>query len=325
MAYPLQHPGTKLHTALLIYSPVQGIGKGLITETLKLLYGMHTNDSFSNAGTIGDRQLQSSFNGWVARRQLIICDEISVPYKEREVVGERLKSLITEHSVTVNEKYKREVDFPNFANFIITTNSPAAVKIEDGDRRYFVISSSAPQLDPAFARQFIGWRNSQPDPEDDNPPTPGLNALMDYFLTYDTTGFDPYAPAPITLGKAEVIENSSAPHESWLRDLRTQLDHYPDLVTIQELYDEYRGGQDAYVSIAAFSSAMTREGFTQASKNAIPIRGGDRSARLRILKNHDVYKSMTDANKGRAYDAQRSPRGTPVHTSFSTLDMGIMP
>jgi hypothetical protein len=318
MAYPFQHPGTKLHTAILMYSSVQGVGKGLITETLKLLYGRHPDDSYSNAGTIGNMQLHSSFNAWIARRQLIVCDEISVQHKDREVIAERLKSFITEHNVTVNQKYAREISLPNYANFIITSNSPAAVKIEDYDRRYFVIGSSAGKIDPLLATSFLHWRDANPDPEDENAPTPGLNALMHHFLTYDTTGFNPYAAAPHTASKSEVVENGSSIQDGWLRNFKSNMESYPDLVTVQELYDVFeKEHPNSLVGISSFSTAMTRQGFIQASSEAISIGDGKR-VRLRILKNHEQYKGISDADKGKAYKIQRMSY-KPV--SFATLDM----
>ena len=46
LAYPLQHPGTKLHTAVVMWSPIEGVGKSMFGYTMKRIYG----DNFVEIG-----------------------------------------------------------------------------------------------------------------------------------------------------------------------------------------------------------------------------------------------------------------------------------
>ena len=321
MAYPFQHPGVKLHTAMLLYSPIQGVGKGLLTETLKALYGRHTTDDFSNAHTINNSQLKSTYNPWIARKQLVICDEILVPTSEREVVGERLKSLITEHDVTVNQKYAREITLPNHANFIITSNSPAAVKIEDGDRRYFVVSCSSERISFEQRRAFLQWRDRElNDMNAYQGLLPGLNTLMHHMLTFPLGNFDPFAPAPMTEGKSEVIANTAAPHEIWIRDLLQDLSGHPDLIRTDDLYKSYQQqNHDRETTKQTFAMTLTKLGVLPASKNALTLSCGRH--RLRILRNTERYQHMPDSLLAQAYE-QQHPHQAGV--GWNDIDLSVL-
>lgn len=57
-AYPIQHPGEKLTTAVVLWSAKQGVGKSMIGETIGKLYGSHFR-------TISAAELHGQFNGWM--------------------------------------------------------------------------------------------------------------------------------------------------------------------------------------------------------------------------------------------------------------------
>ena len=73
LAYPLQHPGTKMLSAVAVQSTGQGLGKTLVGETIGLLYGEH------NTTTIGSADLTGNFNDWALDKQFVVgrrnCDE----------------------------------------------------------------------------------------------------------------------------------------------------------------------------------------------------------------------------------------------------------
>jgi putative DNA primase/helicase len=77
--------------------------------------------------------------------------------------------------------------------------------LDNTDRRYLVIFT--PQaLDAAFYKALGVWRSSG-----------GLEAWYHYLLHYELDGFDPYAPAPATEAKQDLIElNRKTPERFWL-------------------------------------------------------------------------------------------------------------
>lgn len=56
-ACPIQQPGIKLNTAMVIWSVRQGVGKSLLAETVGRLYAKHFK-------TISAMELHSQYNGW---------------------------------------------------------------------------------------------------------------------------------------------------------------------------------------------------------------------------------------------------------------------
>jgi hypothetical protein len=57
---------------------------------------------------------------------------------------ERVKSLITDPNITINEKYiPQKANYPNPLNLIMSTNQKQSVRIQKGDRRYFCLDTSS--------------------------------------------------------------------------------------------------------------------------------------------------------------------------------------
>lgn len=223
-AAPFQRLGIKLHTAVLLHGG-QGIGKSLLTETLQALYGP------GNSATISKHQLESRFTIWAEAKQFIVCDEIVVQPKEKPVIAEKLKSLITGHTISLEGKHVNASDAPNCFNMIFTSNSGNALPIEEDDRRFFVIDSEAQPIPEDLRRQFIQWRCAEITVEEaayadywGEEVAPGLQALLAHLMSLDMNGFDPYGSAPRTAAREAMIEADSSSCEAWLREVKEDPD-----------------------------------------------------------------------------------------------------
>jgi hypothetical protein len=68
IAYPIQHPGAKMKTTLVVHGP-QGTGKNLFFEALMSIYGEY--------GDVLDQSaLEDKFNDWASRKLFMIADEV---------------------------------------------------------------------------------------------------------------------------------------------------------------------------------------------------------------------------------------------------------
>src|SRR5262249_14129309 len=85
-AYPLQNPGMKMATAVIIHGAKQGTGKTTLAETLCRIYG-------TNAARITESQLTSDFNDWARDKQFVAADEVTGG--DKRAVADRLKLMIT--------------------------------------------------------------------------------------------------------------------------------------------------------------------------------------------------------------------------------------
>ena len=183
LAYPLQHPGAKLHHAVFIHSPAQGVGKTTIGLVMGAIYGL----SFR---LLGDQQITGRFNEWIPGTGFALVDDLS-PIDPRVMRG-HLKRLITAPRVPVERKYHDTYEAENRVNFLFTANIPNAIPLDAAwNRRYFVVE--APNRErPGSWISRIYTQGGVVDPM--------LAAAVRYRLQHqvDLAGFTPWAAAPQT-------------------------------------------------------------------------------------------------------------------------------
>lgn len=124
-------PHVRMTYGMLLISATQGVGKSTLGAILRTMLGWR-NVSFPNESAIVD----SSFNGWMARKRLVFLQEFYSGRSRRTY--DKLKTLITDETVHVNEKNVPEYDMENWAHFIACSNSEAALHLDDEDRRWLV-------------------------------------------------------------------------------------------------------------------------------------------------------------------------------------------
>ena len=277
-AYPLQHPGKKLNTAVVIWSVIQGVGKSLLAETVGRLYGTHCK-------TISAQELHNQFNGWANQSLFIIGEENSG--NDRRADANKLKQMITGGTLFVNEKFRPAVECKNQMNFIFTSNHPDAFHLETTDRRFFVLSVDKSPLSAEFYDKFVAWRNSES----------GLAALMHHLLNVDLTGFDPHGHAPVTRAKTEMVEHSKTELERWLNDALT--DEYIDgtigreIVTLDELVSLYhRDTASSRTTTTAMSKALRR--IVRYEQSRISARGG--RPNVVTIRRHEFWATQDRAD-----------------------------
>lgn len=290
-AYPIQHPGEKMNTAVVFWSSQQGVGKTLIGETIGLIYGEHFK-------TISATELHGSFNGWARDCQFVLGEENSSA--DHRADSNKLKHLITGSTVFVNEKYQPAMMMDNCVNFIFTSNHPDAFHLEAHDRRFFVWSITAPKMSDEFYKSFVQWRDNG-----------GAAVLMHYFLQLDLAGFNPKASAPLTESKQEMIEISRSEIERWIHET---LDDDANIIgvfgrevaTMDEVICAYhREHPHSRCNTTAMSRALRRK-HQHATCRAMTHRG---RKSLLSLTNHDEWK----ARDGRAWAEEYKK---PMHMSL---------
>lgn len=228
IAYPIQHPGAKLSTAVVIWSAAQGVGKSLLGETVSHLYGEHGRKITSN-------ELHDKFNSWADRTLFVLGEENAG--LDRRADADRLKDLITGGTMHVERKYVERVQQRNMMNFMFTSNHPDAFHLEINDRRFGVFAIDGKPREPQFYGRIVAWRDS----------VLGAAALMHHLLHVDLTGFDPKGHAPATKAKLEMIEQSKTETERFVTDILSD-----------QFIDKHLGAE--IISIGALVDLFKREG-----------------------------------------------------------------
>ena len=95
LAYPIQHPGAKMKTAVVVHGP-QGTGKNLIFEVVMEIYGCYGR-------IIGQDAIEDKFNDWASKKLFLIADEV-VARSDLYHVKNKLKSFITGDWIRINPK-----------------------------------------------------------------------------------------------------------------------------------------------------------------------------------------------------------------------------
>ncbi|MCV2881705.1 primase-helicase family protein [Actibacterium sp. XHP0104] len=131
MATHIARPDIRMSWGVLLISEAQGVGKSTLTDKiLTPLTGCH-NTAFPS-----DADLRSDFNGWAARKRLAVLAEI---YQGGGWdFYNRMKSVITDDRISVNEKYEKPREYDNWLHVIGQSNRPDAIKVDGADRRWFL-------------------------------------------------------------------------------------------------------------------------------------------------------------------------------------------
>ncbi len=114
----------------------QGTGKGiLLHHILKPLFGP------TQAVQIEDEQLRDSFNRWLENKMIIAFNEVAYDNSTRNSVNSKVKAIITDPELQINEKNVKAYFVQNYANCLFYSNESIPVLIETGDRRFNVVKT----------------------------------------------------------------------------------------------------------------------------------------------------------------------------------------
>lgn len=222
LAYPLQHPGAKMQTALLMFGEKQGTGKSLFfQDVIAPIYGVY--------GTVASQhQLESTFTAWRSRKLFVLFEEV-LSRDDRFSHNGTLKYMITGRTMSINEKNLPLRDEQNHMNSAFLSNEPQPIPIELEDRRFMVIE--------ARAKQSEAFYQAVKDAIDAG----GIEAFYHFLLNFPLDGFNEHTKPPMTLAKERVIEFGLS---GWMSFHRAWKDGYLDApycsCLTEDLYNIYK-------------------------------------------------------------------------------------
>lgn len=187
VAYPIQHPGAKLKSTLVIHGK-QGTGKNLFFEALMVIYGHYGR-------VIDQSAIEDRFNDWASRKLFLIADEV-VARADLYHVKNKLKAFITGEWIRINPKNMAAYDERNHVNMVFLSNEAMPVVLEEDDRRHGVIWTPEKLGPEVYAGVLHEIANG------------GIAALHHHLLGLDLGDFGPGSVPPFTDAKAELINLS---------------------------------------------------------------------------------------------------------------------
>ncbi|MBU6429014.1 MAG: hypothetical protein KGR26_08390, partial [Cyanobacteria bacterium REEB65] len=268
LAYPLQHMGAKMHTALVVHGG-QGTGKGLLfTELMGRIY---TRYSFIG----GQMELESRYTGWLSGKLYIVFNEVSGTAGERRAIKNRLKSLITDPVAIIEEKFKPVRNEENHANLVFLSNEWQPVELESDDRRHTVIRvdlSAQDGYDAAYYEALVHEIQ-----------TGGAEAFLEYLRTLDLGSFGVATKPYVTEAQRDLIALSRPSAEAFLEQWLAGETAFPvGACKSESLWQAYR----LWCQSEGTRLPAKRQEFLSRAKHRIPCRyadleGTDRT-RLRV-------------------------------------------
>lgn len=187
LAYPIQHPGAKMKSTLVIHGP-QGTGKNMFFEAIMMIYGRYGR-------VIDQSAIEDKFNDWASRRLFLIADEV-VARSDLYHIKNKLKAFITGEWIRINPKNMAAYEERNHVNMVFLSNEAMPVVLEEDDRRHAVIWTPE-----KLSRDFYAGVQREIE-------SGGVAALHDYLLHLDLGDFNNATLPPMTDAKRELIDLS---------------------------------------------------------------------------------------------------------------------
>ncbi len=202
--------GTRMAYGLLMMSEKQGTGKTTLGESiLAELVGQH-NTSFPSERAIAD----SDFNGWAVNKRLIVVNEIYHGHSWKAY--NTLKSYVTDRHIEANIKFMATYTLPNWTHYYLCSNSKAALKIDNDDRRWLVPKITEEPRGLDYFKSFYGWLRAS-----------GLAHIAWWANTFERRGEGKYIHAgeiaPMTADKRRLIAESEGDELRLLNDFAAAL------------------------------------------------------------------------------------------------------
>lgn len=276
-AYPLQYPGVKLFSDVLIYGRKHGTGKSLIGYTLGRIYG-------KNFTEIRQKNLHENHNEWAENKQFVMGDDITGSNRRED--NDLLKNLVTQREIRLNPKYIPSYTVPDVINYFFTANNPDTFFMDDDDRRHFIHEVKVGPLPEEFYVEYDLWLDSG-----------GASALFHYLLQLDTSDFNPAARAFETQAKKRMISDTQSDLGAWVRRLIEDPDSVlrvgnvklkKDLYSNRELLELYDPERRTGTTANGLGRELRRAGIDMVNEGKT-VRLPDGSERLYAVRNAERW------------------------------------
>lgn len=189
LAFPLQHMGAKLDTAILFHSTMEGSGKSLLfSDIMGELYGEY-------GATVGQDQLEGSFNAWRSGKLWAVFEEVVSRDQRYNQVG-KIKHMITGKTVRMESKFINGWEETNHMNAAFLSNEIMPWPISEDDRRMLVmwpLETLPAERQRAIARELVNG---------------GVAALYGWLLSVDLEDFNQRTRPPKTEARQRLVELS---------------------------------------------------------------------------------------------------------------------
>jgi hypothetical protein len=260
----VEKTGTRMAYGLLMMSEKQGTGKTTLGESiLAELVGQH-NTSFPSERAIAD----SDFNGWAVNKRLIVVNEIYHGHSWKAY--NTLKSYVTDRHIEANIKFMATYTLPNWTHYYLSSNSKAALKIDNDDRRWLVPKLTEEVWPAERFQELYHWLQSG-----------GLAHIAYWAATFERRKEGKYVKAgetaPSTDDKIRLIIESRGEEMCLLQDFAVAMSELDrpcavSLINLKQWTAEMTRGERSFSTPDSIGRVLVKEGLRLSQ----PVRIGGR-------------------------------------------------
>jgi hypothetical protein len=150
LAHAAQEPQVRPHHHfLLVAAKHEGTGRSWIADLLVRLWGERHATAVDLHSLIND-----NFNSILSGKIITAVHEVMAPPDERHGHRDRLKSLLTDATLTVNEKHLVRWTERFCARFLMFTNAENALPLSERDRRIYAIRCTDTLQNESYYREL---------------------------------------------------------------------------------------------------------------------------------------------------------------------------
>lgn len=199
-AFVLQRIGVKINHALVLLGE-QGVGKDTLLKPLFQFFG-------NSVSRVTPEELGSQFTQYLQGHIMNVPEMHS--FSKWEIYN-KLKAYIADppSHLTINAKNQRPYQIPNVGIWVMTTNYDDALRMDEGDRRFWVHRCLVSEKQsPEFYAKVHGLIDQGH----------GAAKIAGWLMQRDISRFNPHAPPPMTEAKRSMLDLSQPPGVRWVRD-----------------------------------------------------------------------------------------------------------
>jgi putative DNA primase/helicase len=201
IAQMIQYPEVKTNCPTFISK--EGAGKGSLMRLFEKMLGSSKVFETTNPS----RDIWGDFNGRMANTFLINLNELSK--KETLEAEGKIKGLVTDPILTINNKGSNQFDIQSYHRFIISTNNEEPINTNKDDRRKFIIRCSDELIgNKEYFNTLYEHLNN----------VDCVKTCYEYFKSIADMDQFNKIPVPITEYHQNLMEFSMSPIEQWVRD-----------------------------------------------------------------------------------------------------------
>lgn len=186
----IARPDIRMPVSLVVRSTAQGVGKTLFGDVILSRLLGHHNCSWPTELML----VKSQFTGFMENKRLLVCNEIHMG--NSWAAYNTLKGFVTDDYVEINAKHEKTYTIRNMTHLYATTNAIVPIRLEDGERRMFLVQATECPWPLAKFTEFRKWLDE------------GGLALIATWASQFKDYWQPGERAPMTQLKRDVIEDS---------------------------------------------------------------------------------------------------------------------